>query len=82
MHRQAEQTRRPLVGGLCLWIMLVLGVLPVPLVAPVLVSMLEPEYRDVTVFVVVPVLVPQAPVGTRTARNLILFYYVPSLFVP
>ena len=72
MYHQAEWTGRPLVGGLCLWN----------------VSVLEPEYRDVTVFVFVPVPVPlavvgtRAPVGTRTARNLILFYHVSSLFVP
>ena len=65
--------------------MSVLGVLPVPLVAPVPVFVLEPEYRDVTVSVVVPVSVlagTRAPVGTQTARNLILFYHVPSLVVP
>ena len=65
-----------------------LVVLLVPLVAPIPVSVLELEYRDVTMSVVVPVPVPQAPVGTRapvgtwTARNLILFYHVPFLFVP
>ena len=92
MYHQAEWTGRPPVESLCLWNGYVLVTAHVPVsvlgvvlvlvavVALVPVPVLEPEYRDTPGIGVAPV--PRAPAGTRSARNLILFYCVPSLFMP